>query len=120
MTVDWVQVATLFKEAITNILTLKPTSNRAARYPGAASSIDLTTARAAVSLTLSGYSLTVVSVGNGVYSFEIEFSDGTTCEFDSTELNAGDSWDLEFSDVHFTNAAQGGLTGPSFYYSWRE
>lgn len=94
-------------------------SNRASRYPGAAENIDLTTARTDTSLGLNGLGLVVVTKGNGVYSFKLKFADDSTCEFDSTELNVGDSWEVEFDDILFTNTAQAGLTGPSLYYSWR-
>lgn len=119
MTIDWGQVVDLFETMLSGY-TLRPITNRAARYPGAATSIDLTAARTDVSLALPGDSLTVVTKGNGAYSFKLVLSDASTCEMDSTEINAGDSWEIEFSDITFTNAAQPGLTGPSFYYAWRE
>jgi len=96
-------------------------SNRAARYPGAGQGIDLSTARNNKSLGLKGLSLTIVSKGDAdaTWSFRFKFADGTTCAFNNDEVNEGDYWELEFEDIEFTNSAQAGKTGPSFYYSWR-
>jgi len=113
--VDWAQVAALFQDTI-----VVPNDNRAARYPADGSNISLTTARTSESLSIAGNGLTVVSKGNGVYTLTLVFGDSSTCAFASTEINTGDAWEVEFSDVQFTNAAQAGLTGPALYYSWRE
>ena len=92
--------------------------NRAARYPSSGA-VDLTTARTDAALSITGLALTVVDKGTGTWSMKLKFADDTTCEFTSTEISAGDSWEIQFSDLLLTNAAQAAVTGPKFYYAWR-
>lgn len=92
--------------------------NRAARYPSSGA-VDLSVARTDTSLATPGLNFTVISKGTGIWSIKFEFSDDSTCEFTSAEISAGDTWELEFTDILFTNAAQPALTGPKFYYAWR-
>ena len=92
--------------------------NRAARYP-TSGAIDLTTLRSDTSLGFPGLNLTIVDKGTGVWSLKFKFSDDTTCTFTSAEVSKGDSWELDFEDILFTNAVQAAVTGPKFYYAWR-
>lgn len=93
--------------------------NRAARHPTPTGNMSLATARTDEALGLSGLSFTIISKGTGTWTMKFEFADETTCQFDSTEINAGDAWELAYSDILFTNTAQPAATGPSFYYAWR-
>lgn len=93
--------------------------NRAARYPDPIGSMSLATARTDESLGIAGLSLTILTKGTGTWTMKFVFADETTCQFDSTEVNAGDAWELAYTDILFTNGAQPAATGPSFYYAWR-
>lgn len=93
--------------------------NRAARYPDPTGNMSLTSGRTNVALGIQGLGLTIISKGTGTWTMKFKFGDETTCQFDSTEVNNGDSWELDFADILFTNTAQPLATGPSFYYSWR-
>ena len=93
--------------------------NRAARYPSPSGNMSLAAARTDVALGVEGLCLTIISKGTGTWTMKFRFGDATTCQFASTEVNNGDSWELAYSDILFTNAAQPAATGPSFYFAWR-
>lgn len=93
--------------------------NRAARYPDPTGSMSLASPRTDVALGIEGLALTILTKGNGTWTIKFQFDDLTTCQFDSTEVNAGDAWELDYADILFTNTAQPAATGPSFYYAWR-
>lgn len=93
-------------------------TNIAARYPDPTGNMSLATARTDVALGIAGSCLTIVDKGTGEWTIKIKFGDGSNVQFDSADITDGDTWEVEFVDLLFTNAVQA-FTGPSFYYAWR-
>jgi len=89
--------------------------------------VSLATARSDASLIdewgLTGkapfYSLTVVEVGDGVFTVKVVFKDGRSIVFSQAELARGFVVDIEFTDLRMTNTPQS-VTNPVFVVDWVE
>jgi hypothetical protein len=90
--------------------------------------IDLSTPRNEKSLIQEGllpanktfFYLTVLRVGNGIWSFKQVLPDGSTLPYDNTELKDGYLMERRFVDMLFSNSAQNGVTNPIFLIEWVE
>jgi len=90
--------------------------------------VDLSTARSDKSLVQEGllpankifFYLTVLRVGNGVWSLKQVLPDNTTIAYDSSELANGYLMERRFVDILFSNSAQTGVTSPIFLIEWVE
>jgi len=90
--------------------------------------VDLSTARNDKSLVQEGllpanktfYYLTVLRVGNGVWSLKQVLPDNTTIPYDNTELADGYLMERRFVDLLFSNSAQTGVTAPKLLIEWVE
>jgi len=90
--------------------------------------VNLSTARSDKSLVEEGLIpsgktflyLTVLRKGNGVWSLNQKFDDGSTLAYGSDELADGYLMERRFVDILFTNASQSGVTNPTFLIEWKE
>jgi len=97
--------------------------NRAVKF-----TINLSTARIDKSLVEEGllpsgktfYYLTVLRVGNGVWSFKQVLPNNSTITYSSDELRDGYLMERRYVDILFNNVAQTGVTGPTFLIEWNE
>jgi len=70
--------------------------------------VDLGTARSDSALGLSGISLTIIDKGTGNFSFK--FNDKGKDAITQDDVADGSVFEIEFSEIYFTNTAQAGLS----------
>ena len=73
-------------------------------------SLDLGTARVAVSIATLGLSVTVLDKSTGAFTLTFVFADASTASFTNAELTNGDILDFEFAALTLTNTAQADVT----------
>lgn len=91
-------------------------------------SVDLDSARSSTSLSSdgtigsgdgSGFGLALAKKGDATWTLIIVWASGRETSYPSTDLNTGDVWEGEFTDIKFTNTVQASSTDPVFYISRR-
>jgi len=79
--------------------------------------LDLETAHTDLPANLAGTSLTVMSAGGAAWS--MRFNDPTKAAIQSDWLTQGTVFQLQFSNVYFTNAAAPAGTAPAVFFIGR-
>ena len=94
---------------LANILKLKKHANDYDIFD-----VDLTVARTDVALNKSGIDLTILAMGGAPWS--MKFNSVAKPAISSADLAKGDRFEIEFTEIYFTNAAAAAGTAPAKFY----